>query len=325
MVGTPATEVTCSSSISWAARVRVHLCIRTTLPPVRVNGSRKDCRPPTWNSRKGEQGGGGERRRGGRRCRGRRPSAWGRRRCAPCHGKLPKLRWVCTAPFGRPVVPRRVHDRGVVVGVDLHGGKGRIGAAHDVRPGHPTGDRHVRSDHRGGEEREAVEVRGEALGPLAVDHQGDRARVGEAEGQLGSGPPRVQGDDDRADRLRAPRSAIGHSGRLRVARRDPVALPHPDLGEPAGRRADLAMGLRERGALALVDEVVGVTVDGAELPHAAQRGRRGRTPSSGRRGCPRSRPRTDLPVSHGENLAVVRFPSPDLRPGGRRGGRGAPR
>ena len=52
VVGTPATLVICSRSISSTACSGSHLYMSTTLPPAAVYGSRNDCRPPTWNSGK---------------------------------------------------------------------------------------------------------------------------------------------------------------------------------------------------------------------------------------------------------------------------------
>src|SRR3569623_1194338 len=105
MVGTPPAEDTRSRSISSKARIGSHLRIITSLaPPIRL-GFRLAKHPVAWKKgtlirleRWGAAGSGA----GG--CSPRRRKA----RAAPTPPAMMlelMLRWVASAPFGRPVVP----------------------------------------------------------------------------------------------------------------------------------------------------------------------------------------------------------------------------
>ena len=193
----------------------------------------------------------------------------------------------------------RVHDVAAQVAVGSHRTlrpARRAGRVHDqrqvVRLGRDSGEIAARSsrqhvvevDRAGGQVVGAgadhgIDGGASQLGcdpreALAVGDQHLRTGVGEAVGELGTGPPRVERHDHGADACRRPErqhplGVVAHGDR------HPVAGAHTDVvRQAAGQHVHHLVGAGVAEALVLVDEVGRVAVGGARLPDGAQRRRR---------------------------------------------------
>ena len=198
--------------------------------------------------------------------------------------------------LGLPGGPRGVEDGGVVVRFDGHVGQGGVtGPGHgelgqgDHRQRYRSRPLHGGSDggppapvlvvllaahHDGAESRGLVEVGEHPPPALLVGEEEGCSRVTEPVGQLGPGPPGVEGHDDGAHRDRRPE---GDHPLGQVAHGDghPVALGDPEpVDEGVGQGGHRREVLGERDPLVLVDQEVLVPVEGGQLEHGPEGGRR---------------------------------------------------
>ncbi len=198
----------------------------------------------------------------GRECVGRGGRGGGRR----LHGSVHRVHHVraevavrahrALRPAGRA---RRVHDRGVVLGLDLDVGQRRGGKAPDV-------GEHVL-------DRGLAHVRLQAFQAFVIRDQHAGAGVGQPVRQLVSRPPCVQRHDDRADAARRPER---HRPLRQVAHGDgdAVALLHAKRHQVRGERVHDLVYLRVGVAAVLVDDERVRAVHRAQLPDRADRRRR---------------------------------------------------
>ena len=206
------------------------------------------------------------------------------------------LRCVASAPFGQPGRARRVEDRGVVVGRDRRrraAARVRSSRRAQVLPAHDAGG-HVAAVAAtttvvAASSPARCGARRSSRSPSRSSASG--AGVGEGVLELGTEPPRVERDGDRAERHRGPEAddplrVVAHPDGDAVALADALLVGEP--GGEAGRRAPRCSAVRR--ALAVVDEEVAV----------AERRGRGEDVAHRRRGL----------REHAQRHAVARRSSP---------------
>jgi hypothetical protein len=212
--------------------------------------------------------------------------------------------------------PRGVHDRRVVVGVDVHRGHGRPAAGGD-HLGEVEGARRERALRARDEQREVerLDLRGDAVVALLIDHEQPRAGIREPVDHLLGGPPGVHGHGDRAHGGHRhegddPFRMVAHGDRHAIAR------AHAEVGrQPVRQGRGVGVHLGEGAALVAVDQEVGgavlLTAGGVEFGETTRRVREDAQPDAAHvglcalvRGAGGGEAGASLLVIQGANLAI---------------------
>jgi hypothetical protein len=162
---------------------------------------------------------------------------------------------------------RGVEDGGIVLGADLDRGQVDIGrdVTEQLRQVSDAGAEasRLRPSHQDVEPRQLLELGRQSVQSLLVADQDRRARVPQAVREFGTGPPRVERNDDGAGSRRSPKR---HRplGEVPHRDRDPIALPHAVPIHQLARELRRAPVVPFEGpVLLLVDEEVELAVGAA--------------------------------------------------------------